>query len=189
MNERDEFARLAEAVVRRWGAQNGAPELSVAELATFTEQLWSVVADRGLPPPLSPGEVGAPRELTEAECALLVARVVGGTSHPHLPEAARQLIKTCLYPEFTVCRDSYRAVSPDGACRRQDLTRARKRASGSHCVDCPYWLTLSANEHGEMLAANWSEGAVSFDAHREIFLPEDYRALRRWVRRRGAVGN
>lgn len=178
----DEFRRLISAVLARFFAQNAQPPPSDAQAANFAARLLFLIAERGLPPPLAPGESGAPREMTEAEAAPLVARALGGADHPLLAEAARQLVKTCFYPEFSTCRESYRAVSPDGACRRQELTRARKRVSGSHCVDCPYWQELEPAAHAKFLAPAWCTDAAEFAAHRDVFLPEDYRALRRWIR-------
>ncbi len=178
----EEFGRLVAAVLRRFFRQNAQPELAVADSEAFAARLWSLVAERGLPPALAPGERGAPREMSDAECAPLVARVLGGSSDPLLSEAARQLVKACFYPEFRECRESYRAVSPDGTCRRQEFPRARKRTSGSHCVDCPYWQSLEPAPHEQFLAKRWRAGAADFAANRDVFLPEDFRALRRWVR-------
>ncbi len=91
---------------------------------------------------------------------------------------ARQLLKACLNPEFRQCRDSYREVV-DGVCRRQELARTRGRLSGAHCVDCPYWVALRPEQHAALLAREWLAGDLEeFAAHHEIFLPEDFRALR-----------
>ena len=95
---------------------------------------------------------------------------------------ARQLVKACFYPEFKTCRDSFREVSPDGTCRRQELARARVRVSGSHCVDCPHWVALTPDQHVRFLTRAWQPGrAAEFTAHRDVFLPEDFRALRRFL--------
>ena len=58
----------------------------------------------------------------------------------------------------------------------------RRRVSGAHCVDCPYWVTLTAEQHEVFLAENWHAGPGEFAKDRDVFLPEDFRALRRWVR-------
>jgi hypothetical protein len=94
----------------------------------------------------------------------------------------RQLVKACFQPEFRRCRESYREVGADGTCRRQQLGKALGRVSGAHCVDCPYWLDLEPEPHAKFLAKQWRAGAEEFAAHREVFLPEDFRALRRCVR-------
>jgi hypothetical protein len=188
-----EFCPLVGAVLTRFFVQNAQPQPSAAEIAGFSARLWALVIERGLPPPLTPGDAGAPKEISETECAPLVARVVGDATNPLLADAARQLVKTCFYPEFKTCRESYRAVTPDGVCRRQELVRARKRVSGSHCVDCPYWQELEPAAHAEFLGKMWCPSTGSglaagtgFAEHRDIFLPEDFRALRRWVRARAS---
>lgn len=174
-------------LLKRFFAQNGQPSPSAAELAELAARLFALLDERGLPAPLSPGEKGFPGGMAEAECSPLVARVLGGSTNVLLTEAARQLVKACFYPEFTVCRDSFREVAPDGACRRQELARARKRVSGAHCVDCPYWLRLEPAEHAEFLANQWRGAPAEFAASRGVFLPEDFRALRRWVRARATT--
>jgi hypothetical protein len=106
----------------------------------------------------------------------------GATDRAALEAPARQLVKACFYPEFKTCRDSFREVSPDGTCRRQELARALKRVSGAHCVDCPHWVALTPEQHGRFLARAWQPaGAADFAAHRDVFLPEDFRALRRFL--------
>jgi hypothetical protein len=187
----EEFCMLVGGVLGRFFAQNARATPSDAEIAGFGARLWALVAERGLPPPLAPGDAGAPSEMSETECAPLVARVLAGATDPLLADAARQLVKACFYPEFKTCRESYRAVTPDGVCRRQELSRARKRVSGSHCVDCPYWQELEPAAHAQFLGKAWCTvtssgqgGATEFSQHRDIFLPEDFRALRRWVRAR-----
>lgn len=186
----EEFERLATAVLKRFLAQNGRSPLPDAEMAGVAARLWSLVAERGLPRPLAAHECGAPGGLAEAECAPLVARALGAVSEPLLADAVRQLVKACLHPEFKTCRDSFREASPDGVCRRQQLARVRGRVSGTHCVDCPYWVELAPGEHAAFLAREWRsapagrENGDEFQAHRAVFLPEDFRRLRRWLHAR-----
>lgn len=175
------FCELIGRVVRRFSGQNGLPAPADAEVAAFGARLWAIVGERGLPEPLAPGETGAPGEMTEAECAPLVARVAPAGTPPLLAEAARQLVKACFYPEFKTCRDSYCATAHDGTCRRQELARARKRVSGTHCVDCPHWIALGPAEHEQFLGERWRGERREFAAHRGVFLPEDFRAFRRWL--------
>src|SRR4051812_12746998 len=119
----ENFQVLVLAVLRGYFAQNGEPAPADAELGKFGARLWSRVEDHAVPPPsAAPGcvqPVGPP----EAEIARMAAAVVGEMKSPVLAEAARQLVKACFYPEFSVCRDSFREASPDGSCRRQDLSR------------------------------------------------------------------
>jgi hypothetical protein len=114
--------------------------------------------------------------MAEEECALLIARVMAGLAGPRLAEAARQLVKACFYPEFKTCRDSFREVAADGSCRRQELARVRGRISGAHCVDCPHWVALTPAQHIAYLTHEWRGDAAEFSAHRDVFLPEDFRA-------------
>jgi hypothetical protein len=176
-----EFHRLVAALLTRFFAQNGEPAPSEAARRQFAANLYQLIGERGLPRPLARHERGEPGEMSEAECAPLIARVLDGNIDPSLAEAARQLVKACFYPEFKTCRDSFREVSADGSCRRQDVVRARKRLSGSHCVDCPYWVALRPDQHEKFLARQWRAGEPEFHAHRAIFLPEDFRAVRQWL--------
>lgn len=179
------FVQLTETILTRYFRQNGQPAPSAAELADFANALWALIGERGLPRPLAPAERGTPGEMSDEEIAPLLDRVLGGqsaASRAAMAGPARQLVKACFYPEFKTCRDSFREVSPDGTCRRQELARARVRVSGSHCVDCPHWVALTPDQHVRFLTRAWQPGrAAEFTAHRDVFLPEDFRALRRFL--------
>jgi hypothetical protein len=175
-----EFERIVAAILTRYCAQRS-QRLPATMIPRITRQLSRLILTRGLPRPLAADEPGAPGSLSEDECASLSAQVLDGVTDASLAEAARQLVKACFYPEFKVCRDSFRETTRDGACRRQELERARARISGSHCVDCPHWVGLTPAEHVEFLAREWHEGAAAFRADQPVFLPEDFRSLRRWL--------
>jgi hypothetical protein len=175
-----EFEDIVVQILERYLAQNSKVP-SKADLSRLAHRLGEAVKERGLPRPLRPDERGVPGGMAEQECAQQVARVAGETSEPLLIEAVRQLVKACSYPEFKDCRDSFREVARDGACRRQELVRVKGRVSGSHCVDCPHWVDLESHAHQEFLAAEWKLGVADFVAHRSVFLPEDFRGLRRWL--------
>lgn len=182
-----EFQRIVLGILARFFAQRSRgwwPE----EGHRFVQQLGELIAERGLPRPLRDGEVGAPGSLSEQECAALVTRVVAGLTEPMFAEAAKQLVKACFYPEFKVCRDSFREVTRDGACRRQEVERVRSRISGTHCVDCPHWMAFSPVEHADFLRQEWRGAPANFDAHRDVFLPEDFRELRAWLRAAARAG-
>jgi hypothetical protein len=181
MENGGEFERLVEAVVTRFHMQKSHVPPATAEIARFTCQLRQLVDERGLPPPLSADQCGTPGGMAEDVCAPLVARVLAGTREPLLAEAARQLVKACFYPEFKVCRDSFREVTREGACRRQELARVRGRISGSHCVDCPHWVALAPEQHADYLRREWRDDVTIFETNRGVFLPEDFRALRHWL--------
>lgn len=184
-----EFSRLVAAVLARFFAQNAALGLTAAECAALGARLWAVVTEHGLPRALSEGECGVPGGLSDDACAPLVARVMGAETNALLEVAVKQLVKTCLYPEFTVCRDSYREPTKDGGCKRQELARVRARVSGTHCVDCPHWVALAPDQHAELLARAWRVGgAGAFAENRDVFLPEDFRALRQWLHARARLG-
>jgi len=176
-----EFERIVGAVVARFWAQSARAQPSSAEVRLFAVQLGALVAERGLPRPLAPGECGASGGMSEAESAPLVARVVAGLGAATWSDVARQLVKACFYPEFTVCRDSFREAGRDGVCRRQELERARGRVSGAHCVDCPHWVALAPAAHAGFIAGEWRGDPAVLREHRDVFLPEDFRALRVWL--------
>ena len=180
MDPSDEFQRLVTAVVARFFAQKSRPA-PAPQIARFARELQALVAERGLPRPLAEDERGAPGGMAEEVCAPLVARVIAGSDAPLLAEAARQLVKACFYPEFKVCRDSFREVTADGSCRRQELERVRGRVSGTHCVDCPHWVALEPEAHRELLQREWRAAPALLAGHWDIFLPEDFRALRSWL--------
>lgn len=179
------FVVIVAEILRRFCLQNGwalpAPEV----LRRYADGLWALVKERGLPRPLGAGEPGAPGELSEEACAPLVARVLANASEADrifFANPLRQLVKACFHEEFKVCRDSFREPSPDGICRRQQLVRARQRVSGTHCIDCPYWVALTPEQHGHFLENEWQPaGRQDLDLHRSIFLPEDFRRLRRYL--------
>ena len=179
-----QFAELVDRILRRFFAQNGRSPPAHGEGLALGARLWAQVAERGLPAPLDPGEARGPGGMTEADYAPLIAQVLDRSTDELVASAAKQLVKACFYPELTVCRDSFREVAMDGGCLRQELKRVRGRISGAHCVDCPHWAARSPADHEAFLAGAWHGGAAAFWEAREIFLPEDFRALRRWLHAR-----
>jgi hypothetical protein len=179
-----EFDALVIANLERWFRRNGHFAVPAADCAGVAERLRMSLAERG--PPRVPPE-GRPEQPVESPAgayAPLERRVLGP-----LAEAAgwmtpvRQLVKACWYPEFRRCRDSYREREADGTCRRQESGQARGRLSGSPCVDCPYWLELTAVQHARVVREGWAGEAGAFAADPELYLPSDFRELRRLVRR------
>ncbi|MDP3073538.1 MAG: hypothetical protein Q8N18_24850 [Opitutaceae bacterium] len=187
-DEAGEFPGVVVALLRRFFTQNAQMPPAESDLAGVAERLQALVAERGLPRPLAPGERGAPGGMSEAECAPLVARVAGVGAPPLLAEAVRQLVKACFYPEFTVCRDSYREAGADGACRRQELARVRSRISGTHCVDCPHWVAHKPEAHRGLIQEAWRGAPSVLAEHHGVFLPEDFRTLRLWLHREARHG-
>lgn len=181
----ESFRGLVEEILRRFCVQNGRELPEPAMVRALADRLGQVVEERGLPTPLPLNETGTPGELSEEDCAPLVARVLGSASEGDrifFANPVRQLIKACFHEEFKICRDSFREPSPDGICRRQQLARSRQRVSGAHCIDCPYWVTLNPGQHALFLEKEWRPaGHAEFILHRPIFLPEDFRRLRRYL--------
>lgn len=179
------FAQLTDTILTRYFAQNAQPPPPDAVRADFAARCWALIAERGLPRPLGPAERGEPSKLPESEVTPLLERVLADTPpawRAGLAGPATQLVKACFYPEFKTCRDSFREIAPDGTCRRQELARAKLRVSGVHCVDCPHWVALTPEQHVRFLTKTWRpEGGADFAAHRAVFLPEDFRAFRRYL--------
>lgn len=177
----DGFVAVMTPVLERFLAQNGVTPSDPSALDGLARRLFEVIRRRGLPPPLAPAEQGAPGSLPEEVFAPLAAEVLHTVTDPLLADAAKQLVKACFYPEFRVCRDSFCETTREGACRRQELPRVLRRISGTHCVDCPYWTTLATEPHRILLQSRWKSDLATFMAHRDVFLPEDFRTLRTWL--------
>jgi hypothetical protein len=178
----EEFRRAVATVLARFARQNGAA-IDAAAAERFAAQLERLIEELGLPAPPWEGEIGAPGKLEKSEVRRLVEMALEGVrSSAVLDDAAKQLVKACFYPEFRVCRDSYRERSGKGVCKRQVLEKARGRVSGSHCVDCPYWTDVTPERHAELLREGWCGEPAELEENRDVFLPEDFRVVRRWVR-------
>jgi len=185
------FEAAAAAVVARMLQQDGGAAVSPDVIRSGVRGLWEAAEAIGWPPPLpagstrrageTPGAALEPRVLTVA------AGVVNEAERARLLPVIRQLLKACVYPEFTECRDSYRATGSEGRCSRQQPAVAAARISGSPCIDCPYFVTRTEPEHEALLREGWIGGpGEGFDRSPSVFLPKDFRPLRRflWLRSR-----
>jgi len=204
---RECFQLLSARCLARYVRSNAGIELDPEPLRQCCGAIWNIVDAHGWPQPLSRG---AEREATDTELPELpdwterVLRSFAGTDPDKgksatdttgqavgggksqamtlLKVAVGQLFKACFYPEITVCRNSYRQQTADGRCKRQNPTAARARLSGSPCVDCPWTVRLSAEEHARLLTASWAPAnSIPFDSDPMCFLPEDFRSLRRFL--------
>ncbi len=158
-----EFEELVVALLERFQRQQGLPAAEPAGLRAVAARLGELA--RGVVP--------------AAEPAALAARIAGPGADPVVADAVAQLVKAITYPRLDLCRESYREAGPEGTCRRQLVAQARRRISGTHCVDCPHWLAFGPAEHEAWLRAKWRSDPADFDAARGVFLPEDFRHLRR----------
>lgn len=176
------FAATVAELLARFARQNAQAVPPPATLAMVGTHLWALLEVRGWPRPLAPGDKGEPGEMATAEVEPLVAHLRAGLeleANLFWSGPLRQLVKACFHPWFRTCRESYHEVDDGGTCRRQDFGRANQRLSGSHCVDCPYWTTLTPPQHEALLRRHWRTGrAEEFAAHQTVFLPEDFRRLR-----------
>lgn len=186
------FGELVGTILARYFRQNDRAVPPSDEVGRVATRLWALVKERGLPRPLTASERGTPGEMSDEEVSPLLDRVLGETApswRAELETPVRQLVKACFYPEFKTCRDSFRALAPDGTCRRQEITRTRGRVSGVHCVDCPHWVALTPAQHAKFLVKQWVPTRVAdFTAYQEVFLPEDFRALRVFLYRQARIG-
>ena len=178
-----EFDALVIANLERWFRRNGHGPVAAADLAGLAARLRVMIARRGLPASPSTGRPEEAPELAAEECAPLERSVLGPlVADERWATPVRQLVKACLQPEFRRCRDSYRERDADGSCRRQQAGKARGRLSGSPCVDCPYWLELTPEQHARAVRDGWAGNVAAFESDAELYLPSDFRALRRHVR-------
>ena len=184
------FRELAGACLARFLAKNGQASRSSPALDVIVLRVWGQVDTAGWPAPLQPGERRLPQERSIPELEAWVGAAVEGPErtdapsreHEFLFSGIRQLFKACLYPEISSCRESFRQVDPSGLCKRQNLASARARICGSPCIDCPYTVTLTSQEHENLLQASWvPTNSTRYIVDALCFLPEDFRRLRRFL--------
>lgn len=178
MTATTELEQRVQPILARFARQNAWPDAAAAVALVARRLAAEVVAGRR-----AAGGGASPRSAaaTEAEVAAWsepVLAPLAAAERARFAVPVRQLLKACAQPPLAVCRNSYREAGADGLCRRQELARARARASGSHCIDCPWWTECAEPAHRELLRAAWTTGADEREAHWDIFLPEDFRRLR-----------
>lgn len=160
---REELEALADALWERhgalrppggWTVRETPEELDAAGVAAEQERIRAALARRG--------------------------RAVPPLLEPHL----RHLARLVAQPDFTRCRDSFRAATAGCIPARQKADVAAGRISGSHCVDCPHFVRLDAEENRALLLGAWHEGGrAALGEAWEVFLPEAFRDLRRVLHR------
>lgn len=185
------FVRLASDCLERYLRVNGVTLGGSANLCSvWVARIFEGVERVGWPAPLSPATRCGPPEKSADDLEGRVKTVFPAEEAARLSPSdgervragIQQLFKACTYPEFTLCRDSYRQAGTNGVCKRQQLTVAQTRLSGVACVDCPYTVSLSAEQHVRLVKAAWGPNNLNtFDDNPMCFLPEDFRQLRRFI--------
>lgn len=173
-----DFASLVEAVLTRALAQMGRSVLSESELKSIAREVLAIGREGGWAFRFSSSNNELPLEMVRAWQNRLSVLALGRSDE--LGNVYKQLLKGCFQASPERCRDSYRETDSAGRCRRQERDYDLNRISGAHCVDCPYWCEKEAEMHLEWLGNQWLRGASELKVGRDIYLPEDFRALRRW---------
>lgn len=186
MSANPELEPMLMMLLTRFLRQNG-EAVDSAQIAGVAARCAALVAEHGVPVAVTSEAESEATRLNEAEMKARIAIAAGPDADDRLIDAAKQLVKALFYPELAQCRLSFEAQTADGRCKRQELERARERLSGTHCVDCPHWR-MSPEEHADFLAAKWRDGAEAFAANRDVFVPEEFRALRAWLRAQAGRG-
>ncbi len=175
------FVRLTQSITTRFFEQLELTPPSPAFIEKLLTNIWVLLKDEELPKPLPKNEIGTPQEpnfnVLNELCDRCLAIVPKHRTEDHLRELIMQLFIALLSPEFRSCRLSYQDVDNDQKCIRQHRSHCVDRISGSHCEDCPYFVALSANQHTKLFKRSW-QSDDSFERNKELFLPEDFRALR-----------
>ncbi|GAB5561965.1 MAG: hypothetical protein SynsKO_36120 [Synoicihabitans sp.] len=177
------FTHQIKKICQRYFRQTNNESPPDAALVHFATILWRLIEKNGLPPALEPSDQGQDAALSEADLSSKLDELWSAfrfVDHRAALEApARHLIKGIWQPEFKKCRLSYKEESSAGKCDRQNLTKSLGRISGAHCVDCPYWVSISAEKNEKLLKKEWDQNSVvELSANMDVFLPEDYRSLR-----------
>lgn len=173
-----EFAHLVAAAMQRMLVQTGLSPATPEELARIAEVLAVIGAEAGARWRAQGRGAELPDSLVREWTGRALEAAPGREGEAGFAALVKQLIKGCFQPEPEQCRLSYRELDRMGRCRRQTLDYVRPRLSGAHCVDCPYW-TFAPDEHRAWLAGQWHGGAAEFAASAAMFLPEDFRRLRK----------
>lgn len=177
------FVHQVKKILQRYFRQTDKPAPPDPALVHFGNIIWKLVEEKGLPPALEGSDQGVEAEMSPEDIRSRLDsiwssfRFVDYKSDLEVP--ARHLVKGIWQPEFKKCRMSYKEANDSDKCERQDLSGARARISGSHCVDCPYWVSVTAEKNEKLLTKEWAPDSVAeLTSHLTEFLPEDYRQLR-----------
>lgn len=174
-----ELAGRVQQVLERFCRQNGGVAGLAPAIETIAARVVEIARERAGVARAQWGSGDRP-EMSATEVSALSARLLAELSRAdRLAAPVKHLVKGCFQAAPHTCRDEYGEVDRGGVCRRQVLGTARERVSGAFCVDCPYWQTLSRDEMAARLAQTWRGDVGELESNRDVFLPEDFRALRR----------
>lgn len=177
------FVEIGLQITRRFFAQQAILPPSDAYVASLWEGIWATSLSEGPPAPLADNAIGEPRTLDDNYLLSLtestLARLPRHRAEDTLRGLCFQVFITLLSPEFRTCRQSYQKDDATGVCPRQTVDHCRDRISGAHCEDCPFFVALSREQHRKLLGRSFGESRqADWQAHTDLFLPEDFRALR-----------
>lgn len=177
------FVHQVKKILQRHFGQTEKSAPPEQALVHFGKVLWRLVQKHGLPAPLANADQGQDQNMPSEKLASRLDEVWRGFKfsdyRSDLEVPARHLVKGIWQPEFKKCRLSYKESDSSKNCDRQDLAKVRSRISGAHCVDCPYWVSVSSLKNEKLLTKEWNQNKVAeFTANADVFLPEDFRSLR-----------
>lgn len=177
------FTHQIKKILQRYFRQTEKTPPPEAALVHFGTILWRLIQQHGLPEPLEAADQGEDETMPAEQLTARLDEIWSAFRfvdyRNDLETPARHLVKGIWQREFKKCRLSYKESETTGNCDRQSLSNALPRISGSHCVDCPYWVSISAEKNEKLLSKEWNQNAVAeLTAHLDVFLPEDYRSLK-----------
>ena len=173
-----EFVACLSPVIERGLRQTGRAPLSDAHMVALARTILVIGARGGWA-----RRFGAERDEIRTEEVAAWSNLLGAAVSERAAELGtvfKQVLKSCFQPSPQQCRNSFCETDSAGRCRRQERVYDQGRLSGAHCVDCPYWTEMNDSEHFEFLMDRWIAGEADLRAHRSVYLPDDFRALRRW---------
>lgn len=176
------FVGLGSEITRRYFTQVEVPPPGDAFVEHLWRATWEIIHREQLPQPLAARDIGEPRRLGDDYLFTLTDQILAQLPRHRAEDTLRalcvQILVGLLSPEFRACRQSYQTVGPDGKCARLEIAHCRDRVSGAHCEDCPFFVALSAAQHGKLLARAYAMMGGAAPFRPDLFLPEDFRALR-----------
>ncbi len=183
-NESDAFVAVAMPVLERLLVQLRSP-LPALHRRDMLREIWDASVRVGRPLKANPDEpqehLDLSARLSDAmEEAMEKAAVpIRLLKRPQQFVVFSQFMRSLCHPEVRNCTLSFRKADSLGKCERQNLGVCKSRLSGSHCEECPLFLTLTPDNHLKTLLRAWIDpDTETLGRFQGVFLPEDYRDLR-----------